>query len=72
MDRDSKVFYIAGGDIGWDNRIIGEKKLVELVLDLPERMWTLACLYACGHWEVAEKVIVGWQDMDEKLAELGQ
>lgn len=67
MDRESKVFYIAGGDIGWENKVIGEAGLKDLILNLPEQMWVLACLQACDLKEVAERVVDWWHDFYTRL-----
>ena len=67
MDRDSGVFFLCSGDIGWESRQVGEDGLKDLVLNLPERMWVLACLHACKLIEVAERVVEAWQEFDEKL-----
>ena len=42
MDWESGVFFVSGGDIGWQNRRIGKEGLKDLVLDMPEPMWLLA------------------------------
>ena len=67
MDWESGVFFISGGDIGWQDRRIGEEGLKNLVLDMPERMWVLACLHACRLPEVAERVVEAWQEFDERV-----
>ena len=70
MDWESGVFFVSGGDIGWQDRQIGEEGLKNLVLDMPERMWVLACLHACRLPEVAERVVEAWQEFDERVRKL--
>jgi hypothetical protein len=60
MDRASGVFFVCGGDVGWESRRIGEEGLKSLVLSKPEQFWVLACLSACGLSEVAERVAETW------------
>ncbi len=67
MDRESGVFFLCGGDIGWESRQVGDDGLKSLVLSLPERMCVLACLQACQLIEVAERVVEAWQEFDEQL-----
>lgn len=67
MDRKSDVFFLCGGDIDWKSRQVGEDGLKDLVLNLPERLWVLACLQACHLSEVAERVAENWQTFDKKM-----
>ncbi len=67
MDRESGVFFLCGGDIDWASRQVGEDGLKSLVLNLPERMWVLACLQACNLKDVAARVMEAWQGFDEQL-----
>ena len=67
MDWKSGVFFVSGGDIGWQDRRIGAEGLKDLVLDMPERMWVLACLHACKLVDVAERVVEAWQGFDERI-----
>ena len=67
LDRESGVFFLCGGDLGWESRQIGEDGLRNLVLNLPERLWVLACLQACRLSEVAETVMEAWQEFDDQM-----
>lgn len=61
-DRASGVFFVAGGDLGWQNHVVGERALRELVLSsMPERLWVLACLHACGMSKVADRLARAWE-----------
>ncbi len=53
LDWESEVFFLAGGNLGWGKRTIGELGLKDLVLGVPEQLWVLACLHACGLVDVA-------------------
>ncbi len=72
MDWKSEVFFLAGGNIGWEERIIGEEGLKDLECGVPEQMWILACLYSCGLVDVAERVVAVWQDFEERIHHYGQ
>ncbi len=67
MDWQSEVFFLAGGNIGWEERTIGEPGLKELILGVPEQLWVLACLHACGLGDVAERVVDTWQDFEQRI-----
>ena len=67
MDWESEVFFLAGGNMGWDKRIIGESGLKNLALRVPEQLWVLACLHACGLMDVAERVVDAWQDFEQRI-----
>lgn len=61
-DRTSGVFFVAGGDLGWEHHIVGERAIRGLVLGIAERLWVLACLHGCGLQLVAERVAGAWED----------
>ena len=67
MDRGSGMFFLCDGGLGWESRQIGEDGLSDLVLNLPERLWVLACLQACQLTEVVERVMEARQRFDEQL-----
>jgi hypothetical protein len=67
MDWKSDVFFLAGGNIGWEERIIGEEGLKDFECGVPEQMWILACLYACALVDVAERVVAVWQDFEDRI-----
>ncbi len=67
MDWGSGVFFVSGGDIGWRDSQIGAEGLKDMVLNMPERMWVLACLHACKLPQVAEIVVEEWQAFDERI-----
>lgn len=67
MDWESEVFLLCGGEIGWEDRRIGEEGLKNLVPNMPERMWVLACLHACKLPEVAKRVVESWQGFDKQI-----
>ncbi len=67
MDWESDVFFLAGGNLGWGKRTIGEPGLKGLVLGVPEQLWVLACLHACGLVDVAERVVDTWQDFEQQI-----
>jgi len=60
-DRASGVFFLCGGDLGWEKQVVGERALRELTLSVPERLWVLACLHACGLPKVADRVARAWE-----------
>ena len=67
LDWGSEVFFLAGGNLGWGKRTIGEPGLKGLVLGVPEQLWVLACLHACGLVDVAERVVDTWQDFEQHI-----
>ncbi len=71
LDWGSEVFFLAGGNIGWDKRIIGESGLKDLAFGVPEQLWILACLHACGLVDLAERVVDTWQDFEQRITEYG-
>ena len=71
MDWQSEVFFLAGGNVGWEERTIGEPGLKDLILGVPEQLWVLACLHACGLMDVAERVVENWQDFDPRISDYG-
>ncbi len=66
-DFESGVFYVAGGDIGWDTRLIGAEAVGGIVLNWPERLWVLACLYATKLSEEADQVMAAWNAFDDRI-----
>ena len=68
MDWKSEVFFLAGGNIGWEER---EPGLKDLVLGVPEQLWVLACLHACGLMDVAERLVDTWQDFEQRITDYG-
>ena len=71
MDWQSEVFFLAGGNVGWEERTIGEPGLKDLILGVPEQLWVLACLHACGLMDVAERVVNTWQDFYPRISDCG-
>ena len=71
MDWESEVFFLAGGNVGWDKRIIGESGLKDLAFGVPEQLWILACLHACGLVDLAERVVDTWQDFEQRITDYG-
>ena len=65
--REQWVFFLAGGNLGWGKRTTGEPGLKGLVLGVPEQLWVLACLHACGLVDVAERVVDTWQDFEQQI-----
>lgn len=66
-DFASGVFYVAGGDIGWDNRLVGAEAVGGIVLNWPERFWVLACLHANKLSDEADRVMQAWSAFDDRI-----
>ncbi len=62
-DRASGVFFVAGGDLGWEQHVVGERALRGLVLSMPEQLWVLACFHACGLSKVADRLARVWEGL---------
>ncbi len=57
-------FHIGLGVKGF---LLGEPGLKTLALGIPEQLWVLACLHACGLVDVAALVVDTWQDFEQQI-----
>ena len=60
MDWKSEVFFLAGGNIGWEERTIGEPGLKDLVLGVPEQLWNKAQVTDSGNfkWRYLRRLLI--------------